>query len=119
VPIGRKARRCSGTLPERGPAPARDPAFPANVFITKRGTPSLPSPSGCASSSALGELGIPRNVTPHMFAAQLATHLLDPGAICAWIQELLGHASISTTEVYTHVAASRLRDVHRKYHPRP
>ena len=95
------------------------PRSPASVFLTRRGTPFAHVTLWLRIKQRVRRAGIARNVTPHMLRHSFATHLLDHGADLRVIQELLGHASISTTEVYTHVAGSRLREVHRKFHPRP
>lgn len=94
------------------------PKSSSNVFLTARGTSFAHVTMWKRITDAVREAGIEKNVTPHMLRHSFATHLLAHGADLRVIQEMLGHASISTTEIYTHVGADRLREVHEKHHPR-
>jgi integrase/recombinase XerD len=91
---------------------------PGNVFLTGRGTPFSRVTLWKRIKQRARRSGIERNVTPHMLRHSFATHLLEHGADLRVIQELLGHANISTTEIYTHVTGNRLRQVHQQFHPR-
>lgn len=119
VPVGRTAIEALNAYLMSGRPKLVNPKSPANVFLTRRGKPFASVTLWLRVKQRVRRAGIERNVTPHMLRHSFATHLLEHGADLRVIQELLGHASISTTELYTHVTGKRLLDVHRKYHPRP
>jgi len=118
LPVGRPAVAALQRYLQAGRPKLITPRSPANVFLTKRGTPFASVTLWLRIKQRVRRAGIGRPVTPHMLRHSFATHLLQNGADLRVIQELLGHSSISTTEVYTHIAGQRLRDVHRKFHPR-
>jgi integrase/recombinase XerD len=88
------------------------------VFLNARGTPISRMGVWKIVQAAALKAGIRKNVYPHIFRHSFATHLLEGGADLRSVQEMLGHVSILTTEIYTHVDRNLLRSVHRKYHPR-
>ena len=118
VPVGRKAVEALNRFLEAGRPKLVTPRSPANVFLTARGTPFASVTLWLRIKRRVKRSGSSRNITPHMLRHSFATHLLEHGADLRVIQELLGHANISTTEVYTHVTGHRLRDIHRRFHPR-
>jgi integrase/recombinase XerD len=118
VPVGRAAVAALRRYLEVARPKLVNRRSPANVFLTRRGTPFARITMWQRIKNRVRRAGVERNVTPHMLRHSFATHLLEHGADLRVIQELLGHASISTTEIYTHVAGQQLRDVHRRFHPR-
>jgi len=88
------------------------------LFRGARGGPLNPDLVRRAVAAARRRLGLPETLTPHALRHSFATHLLARGADLRALQELLGHASLSSTQIYTAVDAARLLDVYRHAHPR-
>ena len=88
------------------------------MFIAKNGLPFTRQGLWKIIKKAALLAGIDKNITPHMLRHTFATHLLEGGADLRSIQQMLGHSSISTTEIYTHTDISHLKAQHSKFHPR-
>ena len=87
------------------------------VFLSRRGTSLTRAMVFTVIKRAAADAGIRKNISPHTLRHSFATHLLQGGADLSDIQAMLGHSSISTTEIYTHIELSRLWEVIEKYHP--
>jgi integrase/recombinase XerD len=118
VPIGRAALQALVVyLREIRPGLAGNRAAGV-VFLNARGTPLTRMGVWKILQKHVRRAGVRKRVTPHTLRHSFATHLLEGGADLAAVQDMLGHADISTTQIYTHVEREYLRDVHRKFHPR-
>jgi site-specific recombinase XerD len=91
---------------------------PSAVFLNQRGEPLGVRGLRARLDRLRRRAGLPDGITPHTLRHSFATHLLEGGADLRVVQELLGHESLATTQVYTHVSPSRLRDAYRLAHPR-
>ncbi len=97
----------------------KDPDKAKNrLFLNRRGSPLSRVSVWNIVKNYAERAGITKNVYPHIFRHSFATHLLEGGADLRAVQEMLGHASILTTEIYTHVDRSFLHQVHKEFHPR-
>ena len=90
----------------------------SHMFLSVRGTLLSPDRVRQIVKERAKLAGIDQNVYPHLLRHSFATHLLEGGADLRVIQELLGHADISTTQIYTHVDRQRLKSIHKRFHPR-
>ncbi|MEP6698247.1 MAG: site-specific tyrosine recombinase/integron integrase [Verrucomicrobiota bacterium] len=90
----------------------------SEIFLSRRGTKLTTVRLWQIVKERARHSGLEANIYPHLLRHSFATHLLSNGADLRIIQEMLGHADISTTQVYTHVDQQRLKAVHRKFHPR-
>jgi integrase/recombinase XerD len=89
-----------------------------NIFITRLGRKMSRVEFWRQLKNTALKAGINKNITPHTLRHSFASHLLSGGADIRFVQEMLGHSSISTTQIYTHLDNSKIKKQHKKFHPR-
>ena len=118
VPVGGRAREAVEDYLKNERANLVTKRTGSEIFLSVRGGKLSPDRVRQIVKERAAQAGIESNVYPHLLRHSFATHLLEGGADLRVIQELLGHADISTTQIYTHVDGARLKSVHKRFHPR-
>ncbi len=119
VPLGDAALAAIKEYLEKGrPALLKARRESGILFLNRSGRPLGRQGVWRAVTGASVRAGLPERSYPHLLRHSFATHLLGGGADIRAVQELLGHATIATTQIYTHLDADRLRAIHRRFHPR-
>ena len=113
-PALKALRRLRERAAERWPDGGEDATA---IFLNARGRPLGPRDAQRRMKKWLAVAGLPSDLTPHKLRHSFATHLLDAGADLRSVQEMLGHSSLATTQIYTHVSVEHLKDEYMKAHP--
>ncbi|MDP2943323.1 MAG: site-specific tyrosine recombinase XerD, partial [Candidatus Omnitrophota bacterium] len=119
IPVGRKAIEALQKYLTKARPKFLKKGESNALFLTRLGKQMSRQSFWMVIKRYVREARIKKRVTPHTFRHSFATHLLQRGADLRVVQELLGHTSISTTQIYTHIDKERLKQIHRKFHPRP
>ena len=119
IPLGGGAvKACSAYIKDARPTFVANKTSTDAFFVNMRGTRLTRQGCWKILKGYAVKAGIHKEMTPHILRHSFATHLIENGADIRAVQEMLGHADISTTQIYTHVSKSRLKDVYVKFHPR-
>lgn len=119
VPLGNIARKAlEHYLEHARPHLTQKQKNQYTLFVNHHGRPLTRQGVWKILHKACNDAGIQKPITPHTLRHSFATHLLENGADLRSVQEMLGHSDISTTQIYTHVTRTRLKDIYQSYHPR-
>lgn len=118
APVGRAARAAIADYLEHARPALVKPRTQSFLFLTRNGTRLTSARVQQIVNERAAACGLEAKIHPHQLRHSFATHLLNHGADLRVIQEMLGHADISTTQIYTHVDQQRLTRVHKQFHPR-
>ena len=118
VPVGKIARLALSRYMEKSRPKLLGKKEDRHLFLSRLGKKISRQSFWKMVKKYAASAGIKRKITPHTLRHSFATHLLEKGADLRSVQEMLGHADISTTQLYTHINKSRLKGIHKKFHPR-